>query len=396
MKREKFLDKFILFITEEKLIQRNDRVLVGFSGGADSTALIQALWHLRSTMKFTLLATHVNYNMRDEDSKADEDFVKRFCFDRNISLVLHNVEIQKETGIENRAREIRFDFFKTLAKQYKANKIALGHHKGDQAETLLFRLIRGTGYTGLKGITPKSQKIIHPLLPFDRKEITDFLEAEGLSWRIDASNEDLSFTRNKIRHQLIPWIEENLNAGVQEKLYQASKIFSETDLILTELARRRVFKARLKHEEFEHTYDLKTLFNSRSALRYYIYREIYAAISGSKMDFYHKHFEEIEDLVRSNGSKQLDLPGDIVVFKEYSRILFMHHDEIPDVDLNNSRVLTSIRHRVAFENFRISLKKLKKIESRKNIFEDKFTTYIDLDKIEMPLIFRHRQLPGRR
>lgn len=393
MKRENFIEKFTSFIQEKKLIQKNDRVVVGFSGGADSTALIQALWHLRSKMNFTLLAAHVNYNLRGEDSIADAEFVKRFCFDHNISLVLHSIKMEKGPGMESNARKIRFDFFHTLTKQYKANKIALGHQKEDQAETILFRITRGTGYTGLKGITPKSDKIIHPLLPFKREEIETFLIGEKIIWQIDKSNEDQIYSRNKIRHKLLPWIEENINPNITEKLCQTAKIFAETDEIMLELAKRRIFKARLKHDEFEHTYNLNVIMNYRSALRYYIYREIFGVITGSRMNFYHIHFEKIEDLLRCNGSKQVDLPGDVIVMKEYSKLLFLHKNEIPEVDPDNVRILTSIRHRIAFEDYRISMKKLKKIESRKSIFEDRFTAYIDLDKIEMPITLRHRQ-PG--
>ncbi|MFC1888091.1 tRNA lysidine(34) synthetase TilS, partial [Candidatus Cloacimonadota bacterium] len=229
MLENKFLEKFEQFVQNNKLISRGDKILVGFSGGADSTALLLALWHLKSRLNFSLLAAHVNYNLRGKDSLEDAEFVKEFCFNRNISIVLKDMELDQSGSLENNARDIRFDYFNTLAKLYKVNKIALGHNISDQAETILFRLFRGSGFTGIKGITPISGKLIHPLMSFSRTEIINFLQDEEIGWREDKTNQENAFSRNVIRNELIPWIEENLNPNVIEKLYNTGKIFRETD-----------------------------------------------------------------------------------------------------------------------------------------------------------------------
>ncbi|MDY6915176.1 MAG: tRNA lysidine(34) synthetase TilS, partial [Candidatus Cloacimonadota bacterium] len=207
--KQNFLKKFEEFAFEKSLVKNGDKILVGFSGGADSTAMLQALWQLKSKYNISLLAVHINYHLRAEESDKDEEFVKKFCFQRNISLVIENNKIDTNTGVENSAREIRFKFFKKLAKLYKLNKIALGHNRKDQAETILFRLFRGSGYTGLKGIEPQSGKIIHPILPFSRNDLTSYLKQQGIRWREDSTNKENIYTRNKLRNIMLPWIEDN-------------------------------------------------------------------------------------------------------------------------------------------------------------------------------------------
>jgi len=395
MLENKFLDRFEQFVNDNRLINKGDKIIVGFSGGADSTALLLSLWHLRSKLNFHILAAHVNYNLRGEDSLADVEAVKHFCFDRNISLVLKDMKPDSPDSSENNAREIRFIYFKQLAKLYKVNKIALGHNIGDQAETILFRLFRGSGFTGIKGITPIDGKIIHPLMSFSREEIKEFLQGEGISWREDKTNQENIYSRNLIRNELLPWIQQNMNPQVINKLYNTGKIFQETDEIMLELARRRILKAKVKRDKTDFRFSLKILKKTRPALRFYIYKEIFHQISGSDKDFYHNNFEEIETLIYSNGSKKLSLPHKVYVFKEYDEIIFNNKAKIKVVDVNNRKEISSIRNRLVFEDYRIIFNKLKKIPQSKYLYEDKFTTYIDLDKLEFPLIFRHRQ-PGDR
>lgn len=395
MENNKFLDKFESFIQQHKLIRKGDKVLVGFSGGADSTALALALWHLRSKLNFSLLAAHVNYQLRSEDSQQDEEFVKAFCFDRNISLVIKRCSIESDSNLEDTAREIRFTYFNQLLKSYKLNKMALGHNISDQAETIIFRLFRGSGYTGLKGITPSDGFLIHPLLGFSREEITDYLRAEGCSWREDKTNDEIKFNRNKIRHELLPWVSENLNANVVEKLYQTGEIFYQTDQILREQAQRRIRHARLRTSKEDFRFSLPILKKTMPVLRFYIYKELYSLLAGTEKDFYHSHFEEIEAILDADGSRKINLPRRVVVFKEYDELIFSSKIAKKKVDVNNTREITSLRTRVAFEDFRIIFAKMKKMPPKRYPFEDNFTTYLDLDKIKFPIIIRHRQ-PGDR
>jgi len=393
--KQSFLRKFEEFVFDKGLLKNGDKILVGYSGGADSTALLTALWQLKSHYKLNLLAVHINYNLRAEESQQDEEFVKQFCFHRNISLVVENCDLESSSGVENNAREIRFKFFRKVAKLYKMNKIALGHNRKDQAETILFRLFRGSGYTGLKGIEPQSGKIIHPILPFSRNELTSYLKQQGISWREDSTNQENTYTRNKLRNIMLPWIEDNLNLDIVNKLYKTANIFAETDQIMKQLATRRLNKATIKNKNDRLVLSVDTLQKTLSALRYYIYRLAFQQFTNTDKDFYTTNYEEIEAILHSDGSKRIDLPHSIVVLKEYDQLIFGHKKILNNKDRNNTKTIDKIRNRLTFEDYRIIMKKLKKLPNSKYIFEDKYTAYLDLDKLEFPLIIRHRK-PGDR
>ena len=388
-----FIEKVDKFIIEKKMISNRDNILIGFSGGADSTALLTSINILRSKYKINILAVHINYNLRGKDSLRDEQFVKDFCFKRNISLVIKNVTLETKSDLENKAREIRFKYFYELAKVYKIDKIAVGHNKQDQAETMIFRLFRGSGHTGLRGILPKDKMLIHPLLIFSRNEITQFLEKREINWREDNSNQENNQSRNKIRNQLIPWISENLNPAFIDKLSDTANIFAETDEILLEISKRK-YKNILKPSSGKSIEFLLTkLKNIRPTLRFYIYRLAFAELSGSGKDFYQNNFDEIESILDSLGSKEVMLPKNIIVLKEYNILKFCDKKNIERVDSKNFKKLSSLRHKFTFENYRISMKHVKSLPKKRYLHEDKNIIYIDLDKTSFPMIIRHRQ-PG--
>ncbi len=388
-----FFEKFEEFANQYRLFKKGENIVVGFSGGADSTALLLAMWHMRSVFKFNLLAAHVNYNLRGQDSILDEEFVRNFCFERNISLVIKNITIDFQSNLEEKAREIRFKYFAELRDLYKLDKIALGHNRQDQAETLLFRLFRGSGYAGIKGISPVSGDVIHPLLSFSRQEIEDYLKTEKINWCEDESNQQNLYSRNKIRNELLPWLQENMNPAIIDKLYNTTKIFSDTDDILEELARRRLLKAQVHHHKSEYKLSLPVILKTRTVLRFYLFRKIYSFLTGDKKNFYTKQFEEIEAILHSEGSKEIELPRDVLVRKEYKELIFIDKNTISEIDVQNSKEITSLRNRLTFENTRIIMKKLKKLPTRRYLFEDKNMTFIDLDKTNFPITIRHRK-PG--
>ena len=395
MKINGFIESFEKYSVKHKLFKSGEKIVVGFSGGADSTALLLALWHLKSKYGYSILAAHVNYNLRGDDSRFDEQFVRKFCFDRNISLVVKNANIKSSSSVENHAREIRFGYFNELRKLYKIQKIVLGHNREDQAETLLFRLFRGSGYTGIKGISPITDDIVHPLLSFCREDIVSYLESENIQWREDLSNENNTYTRNKIRNQMIPWIKEHLNPNVVSKLYETAEIFAETDDILESLATRRYLKAQIKHSKDECILSSRIIRKTKSVLRYYVYKEAYSRINGNSKDFYHNNFIDIENLLNSDGSKQIFLPNNIFVFKEYDELIFTNIDISKFENLENEKEITSLRSRFTFEDYRIIMKKIKKMPNKRNLFEDKNVAYIDFDKTSFPITIRHRK-PGDR
>jgi len=391
---EAFISDFEAFVEEHKLLQPRDRILVGFSGGPDSTALLHALAYLRPKYQLHLLAAHVNYGLRGADSDADEQFVKEFCFARNINVVVKKANLPARGNFQSRARDLRYQWFESLCEQYNVQKIALGHNRQDQAETVLLRLIRGAATSGLKGILPRAGSVVHPLLPFNRERIIEYLEAEGLSWRIDASNADTKYSRNRIRNELLPWISTNMNPDIVDRLYETAQVFAETDLVLNQLIMHRMQKHSVVLNEDHCRVSLSNVTGLSKVLRFYLYRALYAHLNGDDKDFYTAHFDRIESILASQGSKYINLPGDVVVVKEYNDLLFCRGELLQPVDPEANREISTLRNRLLFDNYRIGMKKIKKLPSR-HPFENRHVAFLDFDKVVFPLTLRHRQ-PGDR
>ncbi len=196
---------------------------MALSGGADSVALLRLLLHLG----YTCEAAHCNFHLRGAESDRDEEFVRCLC--REQETVLHTVHFDTEKeakerhiSIEMAARELRYDWFEEVRKECGASVIAVAHHRDDSVETFLLNLIRGTGINGLRGIQPRNGKIVRPLLCLDRKEITDYLDSLGQSYVTDSTNLQDEYTRNKIRLNLLPMMQE-INPAVKESILKTAE-----------------------------------------------------------------------------------------------------------------------------------------------------------------------------
>ncbi|MBI9030882.1 tRNA lysidine(34) synthetase TilS [bacterium] len=386
-----FIVKFNNFIVEHKLIEKRSKILVGFSGGPDSTALLLALLMIKDSLDLSLLVAHVNYNLRGQDSQADEDFVKEFCFSHNLYLVINRVNIESDSNIEATARDIRMNYFYSLLRDYKLDAIALGHNQGDNAETVMMNLIRGAGITGLRGILPKSNKIIHPLLNYTRCEICSFLEEERVVWREDKSNQETAFTRNKIRNQLIPWISENLNPTISDKLVSLSSLMVETEDFIEDYIDRSFKRYIVRHTDDRIELSLKTINNSKKVLRYYLFKKCLSQLTGLESDVYQNNINEIENILGSEGSKMINFPNKVFILKEYDYLIFTTKNPVLSKNkLPEAKTLDSIRPRLSFGAYRIKMKKIKKLPSEKALANNKNIVFLDYDKIKFPLTIRNR------
>ncbi len=386
---ESFLAKFEEYALKEKLFSDNDKLLVGVSGGADSIALLYALYQLSIKYQLFLLVAHVNYRLRGKESQADEKFVKNFCFDRNISLVIKDQKLDPEQpGLEDKARQIRLDFFKKLSPKYGIKAIALGHHKEDQAETVLMKALRGAGYTGLKGIQPKSEDIIHPLLPFSKDEIKQYLTEQGIEWREDKSNAENEFTRNKLRNQMIPWIKENLNPNIIDQLNLLGSIFADTDEFMYESAKHKFRHLRELSKDGKTIFSIPDLRRENSSLLFYVFRLAYAYYSFTEKDFYFNNYKEIVNIMDSEASKYITLPHEVYVVKEYDKLIFTDEDPIFQPD-ETEKTIDSIRSRFSFGDYIFSMKKLKMLPKGQP-FLDKNVAYLDYESVTFPLVVRYR------
>lgn len=207
----------------QNLWKRGEKIVLGVSGGPDSMVLLHVFSILAKKEDLKLIVAHVNYGFR-EDSSKDEQIVKDFAEKNNISFeLLSNIKLDKKNHNENKWRQIRFNFFQKIKKEYKADKIALAHTKNDQAETLLIHLLRGSGLNGLSAMRYQRDDIIRPLLDVSREEILEYIEENNIDFATDSSNKDIKFLRNKIRLELLPYLQQNYNEKIVDILSQATK-----------------------------------------------------------------------------------------------------------------------------------------------------------------------------
>jgi len=223
--------KVLTYIREQRLIQPGDRVFAAVSGGADSVALLRLLLELRPELAIGLSVAHFNHRIRGEEADRDEQFVRELAGRFDLEFHCGSGDAiafarDQKMSLETAARELRHQWFAGLLRQYPGGKIATAHTQDDQAETVLMRVLRGSGPRGLAGISPlqKEKSLVRPMLCVTRAEVEAWLGTLGQAWREDASNRDLHHTRNRIRHELLPTLRRDYNPAVRQTLADLAEI----------------------------------------------------------------------------------------------------------------------------------------------------------------------------
>ena len=240
------MEKIVLrTIKKHKMFNEGDKIVVALSGGADSVALVMLLVTLREKMKLTLFALHVNHGLRGQAAETDEQFVWELCKKQDIPLRVVKADVRAEAqrrllSIEEAGRRVRYDAFFDALAQLDAQKIATGHNRDDNAETVLLNLARGAGLGGLCGIPPVNGYIIRPLIETPRSEIEAYLMKERIPFITDASNKSPEYTRNRVRHTVLPALEKNINPNAKKVIARNTDLL-RADLTYLEEAAREAY-----------------------------------------------------------------------------------------------------------------------------------------------------------
>lgn len=223
MKKEDLIRNLI----KSELLEKGERVVVGFSGGPDSVFLFHLLkeYKLLEEPTLEICLVHINHMLRGKDADFDEEFSRSIAVENGVTFFSRKIDVQKRVreekkGFEEVAREVRYEFFQEVFNEFKGTKIALAHNKDDQIETFLFRMMRGTSLEGLEGIKERRDIYIRPVLNYYKKEILEYLESNNLSYTIDKTNFENEYTRNSIRLDLIPFLEKRYNPKVKDKIHE--------------------------------------------------------------------------------------------------------------------------------------------------------------------------------
>lgn len=262
------LEKFIKAVKKYNMIQKGDKILVGFSGGPDSVFLVEILKEVRDYFGIGFSCLHVNHMLRGEESFRDEAFCKEFCSKEMMDLFIERVDVRSlkrdRESIEETARRLRYEKFNEYLEKGGFDKIALAHTASDSVETFLINLLRGTGVMGLKGIPPVRGRIIRPLIFITRKEIENYLESKGVPYVIDSSNLETTYLRNRIRLELIPYLE-TIRPGSFDKIRETAEILVDfTNFLETELER-------MEKEVLKNTFSWGTLIDCSKFRNYHYF-----------------------------------------------------------------------------------------------------------------------------
>ncbi|MBP9038191.1 MAG: tRNA lysidine(34) synthetase TilS [Candidatus Syntrophosphaera sp.] len=388
-KREQGIAKLRNYIREKNLFSAEVKLLLGVSGGSDSIALLYLFSLLRSEIDITLLAVHINHQLRGEESEADAVLVRDICQKLGVPLIVRKINLTDKS--ENQARQKRFEAFQQVLDAYQFDYIVTGHHSNDQTETMLLNLFRGAGLSGLAGLRPRSGKVLHPLLCFSKKELQDLLVEAQIPWREDSSNQELNYRRNWIRHKLLPLLEQEINPQISTSLGTQAEIFADAEDMILKRMKSLLKKVVLEQDNQKVILSLSALKHFSKLEQYYIIREVIAEISGSRRDFFAHNFENIINLYSAEGSKKVSLNNGIEAVKEYDKLIIKFSEESQPIP--EPIVVEEDRSRVVWGDYRFSFKVLKVLP---NCFSrDPLTVYIDADKIKYPFVIRSRK-PGDR
>lgn len=315
---------FLRYTNEFSLLKKGDRVLIGVSGGPDSTALCYLFKNVPAAYDLKIILAHLNHGLRKKEGAHEEKFVKMLGKQLGAHVIIERVDVKAfckknpALSLQEAARELRFAFFARAAKKSRADKAALAHHADDQAETLLLRLIEGTGMEGLSGIHPKREirgmTVIRPLLCVTKDEILEYLKKNKISYCVDSSNEKLVYKRNKIRKRLLPALEK-INPGVRENLLRLQNISYHENQLVEQIA-LKAEKQIVRHDSEGRAHiALKKFLRNPLAVQRRVLKKVFTRVRASGEDILFAHVERLR-LWMAGVEKNLILPDGICVEKE--------------------------------------------------------------------------------
>ncbi len=319
-------------ILKYEMLEPGEKIIVGVSGGADSMALLHALWEIRRDFHLSLVVAHLDHGLRPDAGK-DKSFVRKVSSDLGIPFVSRRVDVQvkqkkKNLNLQEAAREARYSFLLETAKTQKATKISLGHTADDQAESVVMRILRGSGTRGLSGIPPvRGGIIIRPLIEVWRQEVEDFLKEKKVIYLTDPSNRSWHFLRNRVRQELLPLLQQ-YNPQFRQTIVQMADLFRAEEKFWQKILEEK-FSSLLRYRKKESfTLDIPSLIAQPLPIRLRSFRYAIEKLVGNLRRVGFSHILAIENLMQNaEPNKSLELPQGLWVAKAYQSLIFSRNQE---------------------------------------------------------------------
>ncbi len=390
-------EKALALVSKYKMLEVGDIVVVSVSGGADSLALLLFLNKISDLFNLQIRIFHLDHMIRGDESARDAEFVKEIACDLGIPAEIERADVKsfvKKSGLstQDAARLVRMERLEAFALRAGAERIALGHSADDQVETFLMRIIQGAGLSGLSGIPPVRGKIIRPLLNVWRSEIEEYVNAFGLSFRIDSSNLAPVYLRNKVRLKLLPLLEKEFGRSVKESILRIVESLS-VDFDYISAQTQKSFEQIAVLQEKRVSMDVESLIKLHESLRRGVLREAWCWLVPGKQTLGWRHTLDIEEKVlygRTHAA--LNLPGNVVVERTRNEVVFRlaENESFADESIYQSAspVTLAIPGK-AFNPWSGDLIEARLVERKKCDFSgDPLVEYVNAGKVKGPLTVR--------
>lgn len=312
------------FCEKYQMFEKGDGIVIGLSGGADSVFLLHFMKSIQEEYDLRLYAVHVHHGIRGPEADRDEEYAERCAQRLDISFesVYYDIPLlAKQDGMseEEAGRYYRYQCFREVAKRRGCQQIAVAHHKEDQAETVLFQLLRGSGLRGMGGIRPHQDGIIRPLLSVSRQEIEEELRAEGIGWREDSTNQERNYARNKLRLEVIPYLQREIQP---EMVGHVAETALQLQTVWEYMYRqvRQAIEGMVHREEGRIWLERSSFLELDAALQPYVLLELMSEVAGSRKDLGSVHIAAWMELIRGNTGKRISLPYHMQAGRDYDVI----------------------------------------------------------------------------
>ncbi len=363
-------------IVSHSLLNENDNVIIGFSGGADSSFLTYALKQLN----YNVIAVHVHHGIRGDEADRDAEFVKNFCKKYNIPFYIEKIDVpniakEKKLSIETAARQERYKIFDKYAKKYNA-RIATAHNKNDQAETVLMHLLRGSGLNGLCGMKYKNGNIIRPMLDISRFEIEKYNSSNSIQYITDSTNLSAEYSRNKIRLDIFPKLYELSSSNPVESIVQCSEILNEYAEYFGKIIDE--YSQKLLVQKNNHVY--LSICELPHIVQIELIRRSISYLIGNIVDIERIHLEDVYSLLKKNSGKVIHLPHQVRVKRVYDTLLFYFEEDTVLIEYP-----FELNMQYKWLDGTVSSEKAFELEKQKNC------EYVDAEKLPNELVIRTRK-----
>jgi len=368
---------FLAFSQDNKLIEKGDHILIGVSGGMDSIVLLDILINLQEKLQLLVAVAHVNYGLR-ADSDRDNEFVRDLAKKYDLQFFEKKVKLSG-SNVEEKARDIRYDFFNKVAKREKFNKVAVAHHKNDLVETFLLNIARGSGLDGMISMKPSSGSLIRPLLFTTREDIQEYASRNKLENVEDVTNADLSIKRNLVRHKVIPALE-GINSNLLETITREIETLREFNDLQQEIVNKN-YKKQVVETASSTELSVESLSKLHPYLKSVIIRQAILHTKGSLKNITSRHINSILQLTeRKWGTKKVSLPEGLIVKRTYDKIKI--EKQAKSSCPKPKEINLQMNEEVTFGTWRLFLSK----ENKKTQSKNKNLVFLDIQKVPTLLV----------